>query len=536
MSDNIRLERIQVTNLFGRFNYDINLNNGSDVAILIAPNGCGKTTIFKLLCYALNPTLDSFNALDSAPFDTFACTFSNGERIEYERRQKENSFDEDAKALEEEAKMNAEMNEHDKLVLAYLRGENVDIKNIIGCSAGSYASEENDVPDYEKLRWFHTRIRLDNVKLFLHFFDANNNHAEIDLYRLMRKFDDRYPDELEYINQVIEKIADLEGDEVRAHLPSSKFISKFGKEIGEIVSIRRKIKKIDVKLISSNREYYENKVMHRNEEFFSPTNRIKSSLDGLGVEPFNEETKVINSLEKMQDDLRQLYKSIDEVYQRRIRNTRESLPEIFLARHKRKAVTFEEFRKTWNTYIDRLVKYYDIGLVDDMPLKIPVDSVDKLEELFEDSGEFLTVYLEAFKDTITPWEPLYVKLNTLAEIINKRNAVTGKTLKISKSGGLYFLVGNKYMSIEKLSSGEKNDLLMFYKLIFNARKGDLVLIDEPEISWHIEWQEEFLDLLLKICEMNGIQAIVATHSPNIVNGHFELYAERNLTYGCAENK
>ena len=39
---------------------------------------------------------------------------------------------------------------------------------------------------------------------------------------------------------------------------------------------------------------------------------------------------------------------------------------------------------------------------------------------------------------------------------------------------------------------------------------------------HISWQEEFINDLLEICRKNSIQAVVSTHSPNIVNGHFDL--------------
>ena len=36
---------------------------------------------------------------------------------------------------------------------------------------------------------------------------------------------------------------------------------------------------------------------------------------------------------------------------------------------------------------------------------------------------------------------------------------------------------------------------------------------------------EYLENLLRICELNKLQAIVATHSPSIVNGRFDLYAK-----------
>lgn len=39
--------------------------------------------------------------------------------------------------------------------------------------------------------------------------------------------------------------------------------------------------------------------------------------------------------------------------------------------------------------------------------------------------------------------------------------------------------------IEHLSSGEKNDFVLFYELIFKCDSKSLILVDEPEISLHV---------------------------------------------------
>ena len=60
MFEQIKIERIKVENLFDRLNYNIEINTSNSVAILAAPNGCGKTTIFKLLDFLFNPTIKTF--------------------------------------------------------------------------------------------------------------------------------------------------------------------------------------------------------------------------------------------------------------------------------------------------------------------------------------------------------------------------------------------------------------------------------------------------------------------------------------------
>lgn len=45
------------------------------------------------------------------------------------------------------------------------------------------------------------------------------------------------------------------------------------------------------------------------------------------------------------------------------------------------------------------------------------------------------------------------------------------------------------LSLEQLSSGEKQEIVLFYELIFETDSQLLLLIDEPEISLHIMWQK-----------------------------------------------
>lgn len=69
---------------------------------------------------------------------------------------------------------------------------------------------------------------------------------------------------------------------------------------------------------------------------------------------------------------------------------------------------------------------------------------------------------------------------------------------------------------DQLSSGEQHLIVMTYRLLFETAFGELVLIDEPEISLHVAWQRQFLDDLSEIAKIQGLRFIVATHSPQIV--------------------
>ena len=84
-----------------------------------------------------------------------------------------------------------------------------------------------------------------------------------------------------------------------------------------------------------------------------------------------------------------------------------------------------------------------------------------------------------------------------------------------------------------LSSGEQQEVVLLYELLFKVKAGTLVLIDEPELSLHVVWQKQFLDDLFKIIELQKITIVVATHSPQIINNHWDLTVDleelRNAT-------
>ena len=78
------------------------------------------------------------------------------------------------------------------------------------------------------------------------------------------------------------------------------------------------------------------------------------------------------------------------------------------------------------------------------------------------------------------------------------------------------------LSVNALSSGEQHQLVLAYDLLFRTQPNTLVLLDEPELSLHVEWQERFLVDLKAVIDLVGFDALLATHSPYIINGHNEL--------------
>ena len=69
-------------------------------------------------------------------------------------------------------------------------------------------------------------------------------------------------------------------------------------------------------------------------------------------------------------------------------------------------------------------------------------------------------------------------------------------------------------------------VILFTYLAFS--RGNVFVIDEPELSLHPRWQEEFLDGVSEVMP-TGTQLIIATHSPAIVGKHVN-YCKTLLPY------
>lgn len=70
-------------------------------------------------------------------------------------------------------------------------------------------------------------------------------------------------------------------------------------------------------------------------------------------------------------------------------------------------------------------------------------------------------------------------------------------------------------SADELSAGEKQIFFRGGSLLQMNLNNSIILIDEPELSLHPEWQQKILDFYKSIGEDN--QIIIATHSPHIVS-------------------
>jgi len=154
----------------------------------------------------------------------------------------------------------------------------------------------------------------------------------------------------------------------------------------------------------------------------------------------------------------------------------------------------------------------------------PENSVPQTDNISETSANVLGLYVQDSWAKLQPYEAIAQKLSLFVEIINSRFLY--KKMTIDKNKGYFFVSDEgEEIPIDKLSSGEQNELVMFYNLLFECNENNLILIDEPEISMHIEWLNNMLPDLIAISKLNGLSMLIATHSPDFIGEYWNLTTE-----------
>lgn len=110
-------------------------------------------------------------------------------------------------------------------------------------------------------------------------------------------------------------------------------------------------------------------------------------------------------------------------------------------------------------------------------------------------------------------EEILIPKNLFTKICNQM--LFRKKVEVNSNTVLIIDMAGKRMSASSLSSGEKQLLIFLSETLLQEGAPHIFLADEPELSLHIEWQEELVSNLLKINP--NAQVVFATHSPDIVS-------------------
>ena len=165
-------------------------------------------------------------------------------------------------------------------------------------------------------------------------------------------------------------------------------------------------------------------------------------------------------------------------------------------------------------------RFAEAGLLGDELDTFTLPIIDLIDE---SKQGVLAVYANDALSKLGVFDDLYARVDTMKRIANsrllyKQISVSSDGLKVSEEDG-------SDLVLEMLSSGEQHELVLLYDLLFETARNSLIMIDEPELSLHVAWQEQILGDLQAMAELSDFRVLLATHSPEIIGGRWDLTIE-----------
>ena len=252
-----------------------------------------------------------------------------------------------------------------------------------------------------------------------------------------------------------------------------------------------------------------NKILTINNEVNRLNNNFRDKILKTSINIYSEKKNFSDMINEIENSNEEKILEIQESYLNIMTNL--------------KVINEREIEKYNNFFSSYIKKYEQITDENDGKVKhFPIDLVLQYSEISK-IRKVVELAQQMEKDKKQAEKPLELFCSTINSFLSRPGDIDSKNIIIETIGqpGVYFKIPNNQnkLSVQKLSSGEKQLIIFFANLIFgvNDRKNGIFIVDEPELSLHLTWQKLFIEQTLKI--NNNIQLIFATHSPEIVGRH-----------------
>lgn len=134
----------------------------------------------------------------------------------------------------------------------------------------------------------------------------------------------------------------------------------------------------------------------------------------------------------------------------------------------------------------------------------------------------LSLYIDDMFKKIGVYEAFFRQLSLFNSFVNGKGLSNKRMILDEKNGISFRSDSGRVVPLHKLSSGEQNLVILYYRLVFETKPNTLLLIDEPENSMHVEWLEKMLrDYFVMEGDLQ-CQMVIATHSPIFIGDNFNI--------------
>jgi ABC-type transport system involved in cytochrome c biogenesis ATPase subunit len=443
----LRILSLEITGLFGMFDYRVPLNREDRITILHGPNGFGKTAILRMVN---NLFMGRYGEMRRIPFNTFQVELDSGESLSVTRILKQ------------------EVDKHAPLLIRLMK-------------EGKEEGRSEAAP-----------MTVENLP---------------------------YP--VEYIQQWIPGLARISAQMWRYHptgeeLTLEELLEQFGPFIPapqptpvpvEAEWLRTFRKRVKVRFIESQR------LLRMGTQFRGP----QYGQPGTSMEPsvaFYSQ-QLAQAIQAKLAEYAALSQTLDRSFPVRL------VDQIQSPRINGEGATVDDLRKKLDELEGKRARLRAAGLLDQ---KDDFGGFQVPEQLQETTQQVLPVYVRDVEQKLSVFDAIAEKIDLLKGIINSR--FFAKTMSISKERGFLFTTKiGQPLPPTLLSTGEQHMLVLLSELLFSIQPNSMVLIDEPEISLHVAWQQSFLSDLKRIADLSTIDILIATHSPQIIHDRWDLTVE-----------
>lgn len=446
------LTKIEVIGLFGGLHHNIPLSE-TGLTFIHGPNGCGKTTLLRLVYQTLN---GDFQALKSVQFDELRIGYSDRHELVIQQRESSGAkpdqlFEDDETPLRSTSDLT--------VLLLNSRGKTVET--------------------FEYSKQLHKLSRTD--------LPFPLSYVERRIPFLSRTGTDRWLDSRTGISLSLEGVLAKYPD--RFNLSSK---SQWPSWLSSRIALTRPgyvrtQRLINLSAIARSARPEENREPRDVVELYS--SQIKDTI---------------------------AQKLAESAVQSQVRD--RSFPIRLINKEFKQNVPQADFTDAYRATQDRAQKLMSAGLLDQAAsIPLPSKRLTKLER------DVLSLYLADFNEKLDAFADLQRRIEALVDIVGSK--FRRKRFLVDRQRGFVFETTDdkpRPLSVTELSSGEQHQLVLFYELLFASAGIGLFLIDEPEISLHVEWQRAFIGDIEKVGRLTGARFLVATHSPQIINNRRDI--------------
>lgn len=459
----MKINKIEVKKLFGVFDHEIPLNAEEHITIIHGPNGFGKTILLTMVNAVFN---SQYSRLFKIPFSELIIDFDDSSTLCVKKR-----IDASIKEVEK-SKNGGQLTLWERL------------KN--GGSLTLELSKPRSKPKTAVIK----PIDPENMPIPLRFIEQEIAGLEmIDPWNWLYKPTGG--------KLVLDEVLDRFSDKLPLPL-----IDRDRKNKGEYTWLKEIKNSIDIHFIETQRLLRFSSLRSRRE--FEERNSMIPAV----VNYFDELAEAIRAKWAEYGDLSQ---SLDRTFP--IRLVKEKKKPANKTGRERLEQDLKELKL-------KRSKLVAVGLLEQEQGKDDED----LQKVDESNIDVLSIYVQDVKQKLAVFDDLMEKIDLMLKIINGRFLY--KQLSINKKEGFVFkTTGGKTISAANLSSGEQHELVLLYEMLFKVKQDSLILIDEPELSLHVVWQQQFLKDLEQITRLVGFDILMATHSPDIINDRWDLTVE-----------